>query len=80
VPLLQAFLFQGCWAGATTTAFSSQLVYLQFCEGLPLPPSLVFRALHPLCYVSFLLLFIIQFGVFFSFFPWVGVGLSRGLF
>jgi hypothetical protein len=39
------------------------------------PPPLVLRAPHPLCYMSFLLLLIIQF----FFFPWVGVGLSRGL-
>jgi hypothetical protein len=50
--LLQAFRLQGCWVSATTTAFSVQLVYLKFLEGLPLPP-LVLRALHPLCYVSF---------------------------
>jgi hypothetical protein len=38
------------------------------CEGFPLPPSSVLRLLHPLCYMSFLvLLLIIQF--FFSFFP-----------
>jgi hypothetical protein len=51
--LLQAFPFQCCWVGATTAAFSGQLVYLQFCEGLPLPPSLVVQVTHPLCYVSF---------------------------
>jgi hypothetical protein len=62
---------------ATTPALSSQawLVYLQFCEGFPSPPSLALRAPHPLCYVSFLLLLITQF----LFFPWVGVSLSRGL-
>jgi hypothetical protein len=37
-PLLQAFPLQGCWAVATTPAFSGQLFYLQFHEGLPLPP------------------------------------------
>jgi hypothetical protein len=36
--LLQAFQLQGCWVSATTTAFSVQLVYLKFLEGLPLPP------------------------------------------
>jgi hypothetical protein len=40
---------------------------------VPRPPSAL-RVSRPLCYVS-LLLFIIQF----LFFPWVGVGLSRGL-
>jgi hypothetical protein len=45
----------GCWACATAHAFSSWLVYLQFCEGLPLPLPLALRAPHPLCYMSFLL-------------------------
>jgi hypothetical protein len=65
----------GCWTCAAAPALSGLLLYLQFCEGLPLPPSLPFRVPLPLCYVSFLLLPIIQF----FFFPWVGVGLSRGL-
>jgi hypothetical protein len=44
--------------------------------GIPLPPSSALRVPHPHCYVSlFFLLFITQF----LFFPWVGVGLSRGL-
>jgi hypothetical protein len=33
-----SFPTPGYWAGATTPAFSSQLVYLQFHEGLPLLP------------------------------------------
>jgi hypothetical protein len=33
-----SFLAPGCWACATTPAFSGRLVYLQFREGLPLPP------------------------------------------
>jgi hypothetical protein len=66
--LLQAFPLQGCWAGATTAAFSGQFVHLQFCEGLPLPHSSELRAPCPLCYVSFCCYcLIIQF--FFSFFP-----------
>jgi hypothetical protein len=62
-----------CWVCAATPAFSSQawLVYLQFCEDLPLPLSSALSAPRPLCYVSFLLLLVIQF----LFFPWVG-GLS----
>jgi hypothetical protein len=70
---------QGWWAGATVPAFSHQLVYLQFEWGVPLPHSPELRVPRPLCYMSFFFscLFIIQF-VFF-FFPWVGVGLSRGL-
>jgi hypothetical protein len=42
--------------------------------GISPSPSSVLRSPCPLCYVSLLLLLIIQF-----FFPWVGVGLSRGL-
>jgi hypothetical protein len=61
-----SFPTPGCWAGATTPAFCSQLVYLQFCEGLPsslfgtqgTPPSL-------LC-VFFV---VIAYSVFFSFYP-----------
>jgi hypothetical protein len=53
VTLLQVFPPQVCWAGAATPAFSSCLVYLQFCEGLPLPHSLELRVPHPLCCVSF---------------------------
>jgi hypothetical protein len=65
--------------GGTTPAFSGWLIYLQFHEGVPLPYSPELRAPHPLCYMSFFsCLFIIQF-VFFSFFSWVGVSLSRGL-
>jgi hypothetical protein len=36
--LLQAFLLQGCWAGAATPTFSIWLVCLQFHEGFPLIP------------------------------------------
>jgi hypothetical protein len=46
--------------------------------GISLPPSLVLRVPRPLCCMSFLLLLLII--QFFLFFPWVGVGLSRGLF
>jgi hypothetical protein len=66
--LLQAFPLQGCWAGATTSAFSGWLVYLQFHGGLPLPPFSAQGAPPSLLHVLFfLLLFIIQF-VFFSLF------------
>jgi hypothetical protein len=41
------------------------LVYLQFHEGLPLLPSSVLRAPHPLCYVS---LFVVVYSVFFPLF------------
>jgi hypothetical protein len=33
-----SFPAPGCWTCATAPAFSSLLVYLQFHEGLPLPP------------------------------------------
>jgi hypothetical protein len=33
-----SFPTPGCWACATTPAFSGRLVYLQFHEGLPFPP------------------------------------------
>jgi hypothetical protein len=65
-PLLQAFLLQGYWAGAATPAFSSQLVYLQFCEALS--PSSALRAPHPLCYVSFCCCCLLFSLVFFSLF------------
>jgi hypothetical protein len=76
-PAFTSFPASGCWACAATPAFSGRLVYLQLREGLPLHPSLALRAPHPLCYMSFLLLLLIN--QFFFFFPWVGVGLSRGL-
>jgi hypothetical protein len=75
-PLLWSFLptatftsfpTPGCWAGAATRAFSGQLVYLQFCEGLPLPllqhsgcPALFAMCLFCCCCLLF---------SFFSFFP-----------
>jgi hypothetical protein len=67
-----SFPAPGCWAGAAAPAFSSQPVVRDF----PSPPSAL-RAPRPLCYVSFLLL-LLSIEVFFSFFPWVGVSLSRG--
>jgi hypothetical protein len=57
LPLLQAFPLQVCWAGATTPSFSGQLIYLQFHEGLPFPPSSVLRVPCPLCYVSFVVVY-----------------------
>jgi hypothetical protein len=54
-----SFPAPSCWACATAPAFSGQLVYLQFHEGLPLPPSLALRAPCPLCYMSFLLLLLL---------------------
>jgi hypothetical protein len=64
-----------CWAGAATPAFSSRACLFTVPWGISPPASLALRAPCPLCFVSFLLLFIIQF----LFFPWVGVGLSRVL-
>jgi hypothetical protein len=69
-----SFPTPGCYACATASAFSGQLVVRDF----PSPHPSVLRAPHPLCYVSFLLLLLILFS-FFPLFPWVGVGLSRGL-
>jgi hypothetical protein len=64
-----SFPAPGCWVFAAAPAFSSLLVYLQFCEGLPLPLSLALRAPHHLCYMSFwLLFFIISFFFFFFLF------------
>jgi hypothetical protein len=74
-PLLQAFPSPNCWVGATSPAFSAQLVYLQFAWGIaPYPLSGAWGAQPSLLHVFFFFscLFIIQF-VFFSFFsPWVG--------
>jgi hypothetical protein len=61
-----SFPAPGCWAYAPAFAFSGRLIYLQFCEGFPLPPSAL-RAPRPFCYMSFLLLLlIIQFFFLFS--------------
>jgi hypothetical protein len=79
LPLLLAFLLQGCWAGAATPAFSGRLVYLQFPEGLPLPPfsaqgtpPSLLRVFCCCCCCLFSL-------AFFLLFPWMGVSLSRRL-
>jgi hypothetical protein len=62
-----SFPTPGCWSGAVTPTFSSWLVYLQFCEGLPFTPPSALRAPRHLCYMSFLLLLFIE--VFFTSFP-----------
>jgi hypothetical protein len=73
-----SFPTPGCWACAAAPAFSGQLVYLQFHDGFPSPPlqhsgcPTVFSTCLFFC-CCYCLLFS------FSFFPWVGVGLSRGL-
>jgi hypothetical protein len=67
----------GCWAGAATFAFSSGLfIYSSVCD---FPSPTLLHSGHPALFAMclFWLLFI-QFG-FFLLFPWVGVGLSRGL-
>jgi hypothetical protein len=71
-----SFLAPDCWACTLLLPSPALLVYLQFCEGFPSPAS-VLQALHPLCYMSFLLLLLITQFIFF--FPWVGVGLTRVL-
>jgi hypothetical protein len=77
LPLLQALLLLVA-AGCVPPLLHSlaRLVYLQFCEALPLPTSSMLRAPCPLCYVSFLLLLLI---IQFFFFPGLGVSLSREL-
>jgi hypothetical protein len=74
LPLLQAFPLLVAGHVPPLLPSPAQLVYLQFREGFPSPPSAL-RAPRPLCFVSLLLLVLITQ----SFFPWVGVGLSRGL-
>jgi hypothetical protein len=61
---------------AAAPAFSVLVCLFTFPGGIPLPTSSVFRAPHPLCCVSLMLLLLI---IQFLFFPWVGVGLSWGL-
>jgi hypothetical protein len=73
LPLLQALPLLIAGHVPTLLPSPARLVYLQFCEGFP-SPSLVLRAPHPLCYVCCYCLLLS-----FSFFPWVGVSLSRGL-
>jgi hypothetical protein len=63
----RSFSAPGCWVGATTLAFSSWRVYLQFREGFPLPLPWCSGHLPSLLHFFLLLLLIIQ--VFFSFFP-----------
>jgi hypothetical protein len=74
MPLLQAFPL--LVAGSVPLLLPSCLLLLT-CEGFPLLTSSALRVPCPLCYASF---FVIAYcSVFFSFIPWVGVGLSRGL-
>jgi hypothetical protein len=70
-----SFPAPGCWACAPAPAFSSWLVYLQFCEGFPLPLLQCFGCppLFAMC------LFCCYCSLFSFFFPWVGVSVSRGL-
>jgi hypothetical protein len=63
--------------GATTPSFSSQLIYLQFQEGLPLPtPQWSGR---PTLFATCLFVFVVLYSDFFLFFSLGGVSLSRGL-
>jgi hypothetical protein len=75
-PLLQAFPLLVAGHVPPLLPSPAQLVYLQLCEGFPSP--YLQRSEHPTLfatclYCSYCLL------LSFSFFPWVGVGLSRGL-
>jgi hypothetical protein len=56
-----------CWACAATPAFSGQLAYLEFCEGLPLPPFGTQGAPPSLLCVFFVVF--AYYSIFFSFFP-----------
>jgi hypothetical protein len=75
---LTSFPTPGCWARAPLLPPSplrpGPACLFTVPGGIPLPPSSMLKAPHPLCYVSLFLLLITQF----LFFPWVGVGLSRG--
>jgi hypothetical protein len=53
--IFTSFPTPGCWVGATTPAFSSWLVYLQFHGGFPLPPFSTQGAPPSLLYVFFVL-------------------------
>jgi hypothetical protein len=78
-PLSQAFplLVAGCMPHSLLSlSGQAQLVYLQFQEGFPSPPSLALSAPHPLCNMSLLFLLLITQ---FLFFPRMEVSLSRGL-
>jgi hypothetical protein len=71
-------LFKHHGGGGATPAFSGQLVSLQFCEGLPLPP--LGQSGHPTLFATCLIVVVVvHYSVVFLFFPWVGVGLSRRL-
>jgi hypothetical protein len=72
-----SFPTPGCWVCATTLAFSSRLVYLQFCAGFPLPTS--WHSGHPALFATCLFCCYCLLLSFFFFFLWVGVSLSRGL-
>jgi hypothetical protein len=75
---LTSFLAPGCWAHATTPTRASPVcpACLFTVPGrIPFPQSSVLRVPHPLSHVSLLFLLLITH---FLFFPWVGVGLSRG--
>jgi hypothetical protein len=68
-----------CWACAMAPAFSGPACLFTVLWGIPFCPLLVLRVLHPLCYMSFLLLLLII-QLFFSFFPgWGSVCLGAML-
>jgi hypothetical protein len=77
-PLLQAFplLVAGVHPRSRQSSLARPGLFIYSSrKDSPLPPSAL-RAPHPLCYVSLLFLLLITQLLFF---PWVGVGLSRGL-
>jgi hypothetical protein len=74
---LTSFPASGCWVHPAAPALSCWpgLFIYSSVRDSPSPPSAL-RVPHPLCYMSLLFLLLITQ---FLFFPWVGVGLSRGL-
>jgi hypothetical protein len=69
-----SFPTPGCWMHAAAPAFSSWLVVRDF----PSPP-LRHSGCPTLFATCLFCCYCLLFSFFFSFFPWVGVGLSRGL-
>jgi hypothetical protein len=73
-----SFLAPGCWAcipAPNGASLACPTCLFTVPGRIPFPQSLAFSAPHPLSRVSLLFLLLINQ---FLFFPWVGVGLSRG--
>jgi hypothetical protein len=72
---LTSFPTPRCCTGATTPVFSSQLLYYNSVRDFPSP---LWCSGHPTLFAT-CLFFVVAYYSFFFFFPWVGVGLCRGL-